>query len=91
MFKAALVIGLADAESYTCSQGYVRAWCVRAHECVCLFRINSSLDSGASEEMGILGRVRTSREMATLHTNALPCLSWCLFLYGCVCVHASEC
>lgn len=83
-----LVIGLAEAESYTCSQGYVLVCVCGVHMqvCVCLFRVNSYLDSGVSEEMGILARVRTSCEMATLHTNALLCPSLCLFVYVCICV-----
>ncbi len=65
--------------------------CVCACKCVSLSRINPYLDSGVSEEMGILGRVRKSREMATLHPNALLCAGVCLFVYLLLCVCVFTC
>lgn len=69
-----LVIGLSDAESYTCSQGYAPSVCVSV--CMCVF-VQNKLVFRVRRRVwgdGILGRVRMSHEMATLHTNALLCL-----------------
>ena len=63
---------------------------VCARNSVCLFKISSYLGPGVLEEMGILGRVRMTCEMAALHNNVVLCAVVCLWMRVPVCVCDSK-